>query len=142
MSTLDAVTLARALNRCRDYPNYRVCNIFKTVGRKMDFLHTMYNLIRNGDVPDAVMVNEVHNQNTFIRFQNGSTIESILCDESMRGRRYHEVLTDFEETNAEDEYIIGCLIMPYSYNEDTDVEDDTAELDEFLNSFTVQQNQR
>lgn len=139
MSTLKSETLARALNRCYDYPNYRVCGLFETARRKMEFLHTMYNLIRQGDVPGAIMVNEVHKQNTFIRFENGSTIETVLCSEPLRGRRYHEVLADFEVTSTEDEYTINYLIIPYSYNEDTDIEDDTRELDEFLNSFTIRQ---
>lgn len=140
MNALEPETLTRALKRCYDYPNYKVGSVFNLVGRKIEFLHTMHRLIRNGEVPGAVMMTEkdldTASENTFIRFKNGSKIEAILGGQALRGRMFHEILLDFTPTDDELEYL-ELMSVPYMYNEDTDVEDDAQALDEFLNGFTV-----
>lgn len=140
MNALESETLTHALKRCYDYPNYRVGSVFNSVRRKIDFLHTMHRLIRNGDVPGAVMMTKTDldtaSENTFIRFQNGSKIEAILGGQTLRGQGFHEILLDFTPTDNEIEYL-ESIIVRYMYNEDTDIEDDAQALDEFLNGFTI-----
>ena len=141
MNTLDANTLSKAVRKCYDYPNYNIGCIFKSVGRKMDFLHVMHKQILRGNVPGVEMFTEAFKGNTSIRFQNGSKIETVLCSDTLRGRRYYEILLDFMPTQNQTEYL-QTIIVPYMYNEDTDIEDDASELDEFLNGFTVRQEGR
>lgn len=142
MQALNPETLAHALKQCYDYPNYNVGIVFGSIGRKIEFLHTLYMLIHRGEVPGATMIREKDldegENNTIIRFRNGSTIETILS-EHCRRRSFHVVLADPSILDGESNCLQGMKIpYPYIRREDTDVEDDAQELNEFLNGFVIQ----
>lgn len=133
---LNSSTLTEALQRCYNNPNYDLGILFDLMSRKKDFINTMHQLMENGNVPGTKMSQDYGNDDTYIRFVNGSKIEVISCSAKTRGRRYHELLTDIDDITEDEQRVIGTMIKSYMYSED-DIEDDSEELDSFLNEFAV-----
>ena len=111
MEILTASSVDRLIYNCKNNHGYRGAIICKTRARATDIGDTIINLILNQGMACSSRFNR-----TVISFENGSHIRIITCVESMRGRIFNTIITDFDFADPDFSYALCHCEIPYERN--------------------------
>lgn len=135
MEILNVSSLANAMRRCRDSPNYRVVIVMSSQLRIREFISEMKtSLCYERD--DVTSISRAG----IIRFENGSVIHPISINSRTRGLSAHEVIYDDSIDRYEILRGVKRLVLNY-LSERTqkhhEEERECATLDSFLSEFKI-----
>lgn len=108
MEILTASSVDRLIYNCKNNHGYRGAIICKTRARATDIGDTIINLVLNQGMDCSSRFNK-----TVISFENGSHIRIITCVESMRGRIFNTIITDFDFADPDFSHDLHNYEIPY-----------------------------